>query len=797
VVVLPDGRLLVLGKSRLSGQYDAIVARLEADGSFDATFGGGDGIALYDLSGRSDWMNSLDVAPDGSIVLTGHRIGDPGVPGEETDDILVARLDFDGTLDTSFNAGAGLLAFDALGGQDRDPQVAIRPDGKIVLTCISSASNAQGGGYGTDFLVYVFHASGLPDLGFGVNGRARTNFIPSGSVDLVYDMVIHANGKILLGGTLFDNVTKGFGLARYGAPLLDIDADGLGDFFESGFGGSTPASSVTVTNAETDNSATGNGSAQNGATVSSGSFAIGLPAGTAVKAGAAAIEIVLEIDATTLGARAEIKGADLAGGTKSLTLPFDNTASIPAVCIDDSETATIQTLLVGGDCSALLLPVPATVGAPAIHGVYTITRLSNAPPRVTISGLSNTALATIVRPDADGDGVEDALDNCVNDANTGQDDWDSDGQGDVCDSDDDNDGVLDVDDAFPFDASESADHDGDGLGDNADPDDDNDGQTDAHESVCGSNPLDAESLSPDDNDNGIPDCIENDGDGDGISDILDNCPSVANADQTDSDGGGAGDACDAAPEVESVSAEIDPILVGTSTAATATFADADDGNSHAAVWAWGDGTTSNATINQATNTASGSHSYSEPGVYSISLTVTDPDGDAVPNQGVGIFQYAVVYDPDGGFVTGGGWINSPAGAFTADPNLTGKATFGFVAKYKKGKTLPEGNTEFHFKAGDLRFQSNGDYMWLVVSGSGHKATYKGTGTVNGSGNYGFMVTAIDAANTNSSDDDLFRIKIWNKDAGDGVIYDNHCGSSGEDADPCTALGGGNIKIHKN
>ncbi len=27
----------------------------------------------------------------------------------------------------------------------------------------------------------------------------------------------------------------------------------------------------------------------------------------------------------------------------------------------------------------------------------------------------------------------------------------------------------------------------------------------------------------------------------------------------------------------------------------------------------------------------------------------------------------VIYDPDGGFVTGGGWINSPAGAYSADP----------------------------------------------------------------------------------------------------------------------------------
>ena len=158
----------------------------------------------------------------------------------------------------------------------------------------------------------------------------------------------------------------------------------------------------------------------------------------------------------------------------------------------------------------------------------------------------------------------------------------------------------------------------------------------------------------------------------------------------------------------------------------------------------------------------------------------------------------VVYDPDGGFVTGGGWIHSPAGAYTADPNMTGKDV-RLRGQVPKGKSVPEGNTEFHFKAGDLEFKSNGDYMWLVVSGSGKKATYKGTGTVNGAGYYGFMVTAIDAANTPSTNDDLFRIKIWDKNNGDGVVYDNQRGTScgtGDDADPCTVSGGGNIKIHK-
>ena len=68
-------------------------------------------------------------------------------------------------------------------------------------------------------------------------------------------------------------------------------------------------------------------------------------------------------------------------------------------------------------------------------------------------------------------------------------DTDGDGTLDYLDTDDDNDGVLDVNDAFPLDASESVDTDGDGIGNNADTDDDNDGLTDAQEATAGTNPL--------------------------------------------------------------------------------------------------------------------------------------------------------------------------------------------------------------------------------------------------------------------------------------------------------------------
>jgi hypothetical protein len=84
---------------------------------------------------------------------------------------------------------------------------------------------------------------------------------------------------------------------------------------------------------------------------------------------------------------------------------------------------------------------------------------------------------------------------------------------------------------------------------------------------------------------------------------------------------------------------------------------------------------------------------------------------------------------------------SPLEAYAADPTLIGKATFGFVAKYKKGTTVPTGNTDFQFKTADLNFHST-NYEWLVVTG-GDTAKFKGVGTINGEGEYKFQIWADD------------------------------------------------------
>ena len=166
----------------------------------------------------------------------------------------------------------------------------------------------------------------------------------------------------------------------------------------------------------------------------------------------------------------------------------------------------------------------------------------------------------------------------------------------------------------------------------------------------------------------------------------------------------------------------------------------------------------------------------EPGIYNFTISALDGVGVNYGDQNVMI----VVYDPSAGFVTGGGWIDSPEGAYVPDPLLTGKANFGFVSKYKKGADVPEGNTEFQFHAGDLNFHSD-RYKWLIVTGSNY-AKFMGIGTINGAGEYKFKIWAGD------DEPDTFRIKIWEEDefGVETVIYDN-----GMDQ----AIGGGSIVIH--
>jgi hypothetical protein len=243
------------------------------------------------------------------------------------------------------------------------------------------------------------------------------------------------------------------------------------------------------------------------------------------------------------------------------------------------------------------------------------------------------------------------------------------------------------------------------------------------------------------------------------------------------------------PTVGPITAPLAPVAVNTAINVSAPFTDANLGTTDTAVWNWGDNSTSAGTVTETSGsgTVTGSHSYAVDGVYTVTLTVTNNLGGS----GQSVFQYVVVYNPSAGFVTGGGGITSPAGAYAANPSLTGQANFGLNAKYKSGATVPTGNTDFQFPAANLTFQST-SYDWLVITTN--QAQYQGSGTINGAGNYGFLVTAQD--NGGGSTSDKLRLKIWDKNNNNAVVYDTQPGAANTAA-PTTALGGGRIQVHTN
>ncbi|MFA5185816.1 MAG: thrombospondin type 3 repeat-containing protein [Patescibacteria group bacterium] len=153
--------------------------------------------------------------------------------------------------------------------------------------------------------------------------------------------------------------------------------------------------------------------------------------------------------------------------------------------------------------------------------------------------------------DKDNDGILDGADNCPTAPNPTQSDKDVDGQGDECDFDSDNDGICDPTapkvgctgtDNCPLVANNNQlDNDKDGQGDACDPDDDNDGVLDGADNCpLVSNPTQAKTNAQ----SKFGDACVNDYDGDGLVNGNDNCPYVSNVGQADTDHDGVGDACE-------------------------------------------------------------------------------------------------------------------------------------------------------------------------------------------------------------------------------------------------------------
>ncbi len=177
----PDGKLLVAG--RRGAEF--FVARYTATNALDTAFSG-DGKQTVSFAGSPStaMANAVHLLPDGKILLAGFvQFGN-----ETTGDWAVARLNPDGTLDTSFSDD-GLQVFDVGGGADYLHDLLVQQDGKLIL-----AGSATMGG-NEDLALARLSSQGIPDTTFDGDGLFITSIGITGQT--IYDAQLQRNGKVV------------------------------------------------------------------------------------------------------------------------------------------------------------------------------------------------------------------------------------------------------------------------------------------------------------------------------------------------------------------------------------------------------------------------------------------------------------------------------------------------------------------------------------------------------------------------------------------------------------------------
>lgn len=195
-LIQPDGKIVVAGVANASSPstQDFALARYNADGSLDGSFGVGGKVETQDPAAAGAW--SVGIQPDGKIIVAGG---------------LLARYKPDGSLDPSFGSNGKV----ALPGNSFARIVLLQPDRKLVIAGTSSAPASNDF---QDFLVARLNPNGSVDMTFGEAGQTRTGF-QSNSDDVVYAAALQQpNSRLVAAGYTGIGPNSDFALARYQNP---------------------------------------------------------------------------------------------------------------------------------------------------------------------------------------------------------------------------------------------------------------------------------------------------------------------------------------------------------------------------------------------------------------------------------------------------------------------------------------------------------------------------------------------------------------------------------------------------
>ncbi|TMA52939.1 MAG: hypothetical protein E6J75_15970 [Deltaproteobacteria bacterium] len=184
LVLQPDGKLVAAGYSDRGGSTAFALARYDADGTLDATFGNG-GKVITAIGSVDDEAFALVLQPDGKLVAAGYS-SSAGNPA-----FALVRYDADGTLDASFGTGGKVTT--PIGSVDDEAfALVLQPDGKLVAAGYTSGASSIA------FALVRYGTDGSLDTSFGTGGKVTT---PIGSVDdEAFALVLQPDGKLVAAG---------------------------------------------------------------------------------------------------------------------------------------------------------------------------------------------------------------------------------------------------------------------------------------------------------------------------------------------------------------------------------------------------------------------------------------------------------------------------------------------------------------------------------------------------------------------------------------------------------------------
>ena len=444
-LVQPDGKLLVAGSTNVPAQQrDFALARFNADGTPDDSFGTGGFVQTTMDAAKHDEIFALALQADGKIVAAG-IVTSGGAP---EDDTAVARYNPDGSLDSNADADPlthfdtdGKLVLDVAADANREDWadgVVVLPDNKIVL-----AVNVEVVAGDWDMGVLRLTGTGAVDGTFGTGGKTTVS-IATG--DDPYDepaqIIRQPDGKLVVAG--FSNMSGGagtdldFSFARFNddGSLDDGTVNDADDTDEFGLSGGIQTVKVT---AGRDNAtslvrqADGKLLAAGFATPASGrdvALVRLTPGGLLDESGPGAFggdgNVITPVAAGTGSDGAEDVALQPDGRIVAVVIPQGGG---PVLVRYTSEGVLDTTFDFDGIASAGLPAGAALLGVEATADKL----LAGGTLEPVAAGQDDFAAVRFHQNDADSDGVADGADNCADVANPGQENADGDGRGDVCD----------------------------------------------------------------------------------------------------------------------------------------------------------------------------------------------------------------------------------------------------------------------------------------------------------------------------------------------------------------------------